>query len=323
MTLVLLQKAQDHQFRSRRSDLIKAQSDKIWNLLSKEAEIQRVATGFMFTEGPIWNPSEKYLLFSDIPANICRKLTIDGQISEARNPSQKSNGLTYDKNLNLLACEHLSSSLVLIDQDGKRKILAASFEGKELNSPNDLCVRLDGSIYFTDPPYGRMPGFGKEREQDLGFQGVFRLTPGQDLQLAVEPDTYKAPNGLCFSPDESLLYINDSSQALIDVYNVNPDGSLSGRRCFAKNIGNGELEQGIPDGMKCDELGNVWVTGPGGIWIYDDKGEFLGIIEIPENVGNFHWGGTDWRTLFIAASTSIYTLRTKTLPHSEPFMNAL
>ncbi|KZR91453.1 Gluconolactonase precursor [Synechococcus sp. MIT S9509] len=222
--------------------MIKAQSDKVWDLLSKEVEVQRIATGFIFTEGPIWNPKEQHLLFSDIPTNICRKLTPDGQISEARNPSQKSNGLTYDKHLNLLACEHLSSSVVLIEQDGNRKVMASSFEGKELNSPNDICVRQDGSIYFTDPPYGRMPGFGKEREQDLGFQGVFRLTPNQDLQLAVEPDAYTAPNGLCSSPDESLLYINDSTQALIDVYNVSPDKSLSGLRSFAKNIGNCQLE---------------------------------------------------------------------------------
>lgn len=302
--------------------MIKADSDQIWNLLAKDSEIQRAATGFIFTEGPIWHPREQHLLFSDVPANICRKLHPDGQVDETRNPSQKSNGMTYDKNLNLLVCEHLSSSLVLIEPDGSRKTLASAYEGKELNSPNDVCLRLDGSIYFTDPAYGRLPGFGEERDQDLSFQGVFRLTPDGDLQLVVEPDAYETPNGLCFSPDESLLYINDSTRARIDVYQVNSDGGLSGRRCFAENIGNGQLEAGIPDGMKCDEQGNIWVTGPGGIWIFDPEGKRLGVIEVPENVGNLHWGGADWRTLFIAASTSIYTLRTKVLPHSEAFMNA-
>lgn len=302
--------------------MIKADSDQIWSLLAKDAEIQRLATGFMFTEGPIWHPREQHLLFSDVPADICRKLTPDGQVCETRNPSQKSNGMTYDRALNLVVCEHLSSSLVLIEADGSRRTLASAFEGKELNSPNDVCVRLDGSIYFTDPAYGRMPVFGEERDQVLDFQGVFRLSPDHDLQLVVEPDAYETPNGLCFSPDESLLYINDSVRARIDVYDVNADGSLSGRRCFADNIGNGQLEAGIPDGMKCDEQGNIWVTGPGGIWIFDSRGERLGVVEIPENVGNLHWGGTDWRTLFIAATTSIYTLRTRVLPHSEPFMNA-
>ena len=302
--------------------MIKAHSEEIWKLIDQDVEIQRAATGFVFTEGPVWHPRDQHLLFSDVPGNVRRRYTPDGQVVEVRNPSEKCNGMTYDGHLNLVVCEHLTSSLVLEQADGRREVLASHFEGKELNSPNDVCVRSDGSIYFSDPEYGRMPGFGEKREQELDFQGVFRVGPDRKLELIVERERYQQPNGLCFSPDESLLYINDSPGALIDVYSVARDGSLSGGRRFANNIGIGELESGIPDGMKCDEQGNIWVTGPKGLWIFKPDGEHLGVVEIPEHVGNLHWGGPDWHTLYVAASTSIYALRTRVGPHVEPFMQA-
>ena len=175
-------------------------------------------------------------------------------------------------------------------------MLASHYEGKELNSPNDVCVKSDGSIWFSDPWYGRMPGFGVERERELGWQGVFRLAPGGgDPQLVVDQDEYEQPNGLCFSPDESLLYINDTPKAWIKVYDVGSDGSLSNGRMFFEGIGTGEIEKGIPDGMKCDEQGNIWVTGPGGVWVISPDGEHLGTINIPENTGNLTWGGPDWK----------------------------
>ena len=147
--------------------------------------------------------------------------------------------------------------------DGTREVLASHFEGKELNSPNDVCVRSDGSIYFTDPYYGRMPGFGVERPRELGFQGVYRVAPdGGDLQLLVDRDLFEQPNGLCLSPDEKLLYVNDSAKKLIRAFDVAPDGSLSGERLFASEI-RSSSQPGGPDGMKCDERGNVWVTGSG------------------------------------------------------------
>jgi gluconolactonase len=300
---------------------VEARSDAIWELLDEDATLDEVGTGFTFTEGPIWNPEGGYLLFSDMPGNVRRKYTPGIGVVEMRNPSNKCNGMTYDQDLNLIVCEHVTSSLMMEKPDGTIETLASHFEGKELNSPNDVCVRSDGSIYFSDPWYGRMPIFGEERERDLGFQGVYRIPPGRgDLELVVDRDEYEQPNGLCFSPDESLLYLNDTPRALIDVFDVNADGSLSNGRRFAENIGSGVIEDGIPDGMKCDERGNIWVTGPGGVWIFSAEGEHLGKVLVPQNVGNLTWGGDDWKTLYMPSSTSLYTMRTKVGPHREPYM---
>jgi gluconolactonase len=299
---------------------IDTKSQKIYELVEEGSQVERLATGFTFTEGPIWHPTGKYLLFSDMPADIRRKYTPGEGVVEVRNPSNKCNGMTYDADLNLLVCEHVTSSLVREHPDGRRETIASQFEGKELNSPNDVVVRSDGSIYFSDPWFGRMPVFGLERERELGFQGVYRIQPGGgDPELVVDRDTYEQPNGLCFSPDESLLYINDTPGAYINVYDANEDGSLSNERRFFSGIGSGIIEEGIPDGMKCDERGNIWVTGPGGIWIISSEGEHLGVIEVPENTGNLTWGD-DWHTLFIPSSTSLYSIRTTVGPHHEPYM---
>ena len=302
--------------------MIKVYSSQMKDLIETEVQIQRLASGFEFTEGPIWNPHHRHLLFSDVPGNRRFQYSLDGTTREVRNPSSKCNGMTYDSNLNLLVCEHLSASVVLEVEGGHREVLASHFEGKQLNSPNDICIRSDGSIYFSDPAYGRLPWSGEERPQDLDFQGVFRINAKRELELLVDKNCYQQPNGLCFSPDESLFYINDSERALIDVYKVAPDGSLYDKKNFAKNIGDCTFEGGVPDGMKCDEYGNVWVTGPKGLWIFNPKGEQLGVIEIPEHAANLHWGGTDWHTLFVTASTSIYSLTTKVGPHIESFMRA-
>lgn len=300
---------------------VSARSDAIWDLIDEDATLEEVGTGFTFTEGPIWHPTDHYLLFSDMPGNVRRKYTPGEGVVEVMNPSNKCNGMTYEADLNLLVCEHETSSLVRERADGTRETIASHYQGKELNSPNDVCVRSDGSIYFSDPWYGRMPVFGLERDRDLGWQGVFRIPPGGgDLELVVDRDLYEQPNGLCFSPNESLMYINDTPNALIDVYDVNVDGSLSNGRRFAENIGSGVIEEGIPDGMKCDERGNIWVTGPGGVWVFDASGEHLGHVEVPQNVGNLTWGGADWHTLFMPSSTSLYTIRTKVAPHREPYM---
>ena len=155
---------------------------------------------------------------------------------------------------------------------------------------------------------------------ELDFQGVYRIPAGGgELELAVAEDDFELPNGLCFSPDESLLYINDTHHALIKVYDVAADGTLSNGRLFFDEIGNGVVEEGIPDGMKCDERGNIWVTGPGGVWIINARGEHLGVLEIPENVGNLAWGGSDWRTLFIPSSTSVYRIQTKVASARLPY----
>ena len=288
-------------------------------LVGNTEALQKVAGGFGFTEGPIWHPKDGYLLFSDMPNDVRRRWHADGGVREVRRPANKCNGMTYDAALNLIVCEHATSTLVRERPDGRRETLASHFEGKELNSPNDVCVRSDGSIYFSDPWYGRMPGFGVERPRQLGWQGVYRLAPNGELHLAVERDEFTQPNGLCFSPDEKRLYVNDTTRAHIRVYNVAEDGSLSAGRVFAAGLASEEVK-GRPDGMKCDERGNVWCTGPGGVWIFSPSGETIGRIVVPEATANLHWGGADFRTLYLTASTSLYALRTRVGPHVEPFM---
>jgi gluconolactonase len=258
-----------------------------------------------------------------MPGDVRRKYTPDKGVEEVMRPSFKCNGMTLDANLDLIVCEHVTSALWRERTDGSRELLAYHYEEKYLNSPNDVCVRSDGTIYFSDPWYGRFPGFGIERERELGWQGVFLIPPGggpDDVKLVVEKDEFDMPNGLCFSPDESLMYINDTPRAHIKLWDVNEDGSLSNGRMFFEGVGSGAIEEGIPDGMKCDERGNIWVTGPGGVWVISAAGEHLGVIKVPENTGNMSWGGEDWHTLFIPSSTSVYAIRTTVGPRREPYM---
>jgi len=301
---------------------VNVRSDELLELVEDGAEVERVATGFTFTEGPIWNASERCLFFSDMPADIRRRWSEEDGVAEVRNPSNKCNGMTYDADGNLLVCEHVTSSLVRESPDGGRETIASHFEGKELNSPNDVITSSDGTILFSDPWYGRMPVFGVERERELGFQGVYRIASGGgEPELVCDRDEFDMPNGLCFSPDESLLYINDTSRAHIKVFDAAADGSLSNGRAFFDGVGSGVIEEGIPDGMKCDERGNIWVTGPGGVWVINPRGEHLGIVEVPENTGNMTWGGDDWQTLYIPSSTSLYRIRTKVAGNRLPYMS--
>ena len=287
---------------------IEAISQALNELVSGDAEVEKLATGFTFTEGPIWNKAGQYLDFSDMPADTRRRWSAEDGVTELRRPSNKCNGMTYDADGNLYVCEHATSTLVREAPDGTRTTIASHYDGRELNSPNDVVVKSDGAAYFSDPTYGRMPVFGVEREQDLGFQGVFRVPPGGG-DLVLLADDFEQPNGLCFSCDESLLYVNDSPRAHIRVFDVNEDGTLSNGRLFFENIGTGELEGGIPDGMKLDERGNIYVTGPRGIWVISPQAEHLGIIGMPEHAGNMNWGGPQWKDLYCCCSTSIYRVR--------------
>jgi gluconolactonase len=305
---------------------VDVKSEGIRRLVDENVEVEQLGTGFTFTEGPIWNPSGEFLLFSDMPGDTRRRWDESSGVQVVASPSNKGNGMTLDADGRLLVCEHSTSSVVRMDPDGTdkgREVLASHYQGKELNSPNDIIVKSDGSIWFSDPWYGRMPGFGVERERDLGWQGVFRIAPGGgDPQLVVEQDEYEQPNGLCFSPDESLLYINDTPKAWIKVYDVGSDGSLSNGRVFAENIGDGDLAKGgLVDGMKCDEQGNVWVTGPAGVWVFSAAGEHLGIVKIPESVGNITFGGPDWSWLFVPSTTSLYRVQTTVAGRLEPYMS--
>ncbi len=283
-------------------------SEKLRELVDEDAEVEQIATGFTFTEGPIWM-ADGSLHFSDMPGDKRRRWHPDEGVTVLRDPSNKCNGMTLDNDGNLIVCEHVTSSVVRESPEGGRETLATHWGDKELNSPNDVIVARDGSIIFTDPTYGRMPGFGLERDQDLDFQGVYRIPAGGgDLQLLV--DDFAQPNGLCFTADESLLYINDTDRAHIRVFDVGADHQLSNGRVFAENIGTADLAKGdLVDGMKLDERGNVYVTGPEGVLVFSPGGEHLGTIKIPEPVGNLNWGDDDWKSLYIPASTSVYRVR--------------
>jgi gluconolactonase len=301
---------------------VEARSPQFLELIDEDAEVEQLGTGFTFTEGPLWHP-DGYLLFSDMPGDVRRRWDEAAGVTEVANPSNKGNGMTWDLEGRLLVCEHVTSSLVRMDPDGAgsgREVLATHYDGKELNSPNDVVVKSDGTIYFTDPTYGRMPGFGIEREQDIDIQGVYRIAPaGGDPELVV--DDFVQPNGLCFTADERLLYVNDTDRAHIRVFEVQDDGSLANGRVLAEGIGTGDLSSGeLVDGMKLDERGNIWVTGPKGVWVFSPDGEHLGTLEVPENVGNLNWGGPDWNWLFIPASTSMYRVKTKVSGNRLPYM---
>jgi gluconolactonase len=294
--------------------------EKVLELVDEHVELEQIATGFVFTEGPIWMPDGS-LHFSDMPGDKRRRWHPDEGVTLLRDPSNKCNGMTRDDDGNLIVCEHVTSSLVRESPDGSRETLASHWGGKELNSPNDVIVASDGSILFSDPTYGRMPGFGLEREVELDFRGVYRLPAGGGaLQLLV--DDFAQPNGLCFSTDESLLYVNDTVHAHVRAFDVGPDHALSGSRVFAAGIGTGDMVTGeLVDGMKLDERGNVYVTGPRGVWIFDPNGEHIGDILVPENVGNLNWGDADWKTLYIAASTSVYRIRLKVAGNPLGYMH--
>jgi len=258
-------------------------------LIDEETPIEQLCTGFRFSEGPIWNPKEQCLYFSDMPNDIRRRWSPRDGVVEVRNPSNKCNGMTYDAAGNLYVCEHVTSALVMETPAGERRVLATHWQGKELNSPNDVVLRSDRTIYFTDPTYGRTPVFGRERQPELDFQAVYRLAP--DGRLHCEANDLTQPNGLCFSPDERTLYVNDTERAHIRAFEVAADGSLSRSRVFFEPVGTANYDEGVVDGMKCDERGNVYVTGPRGIWVIDPQGRHLGIIVMPEVAGNVNWGG--------------------------------
>ena len=266
--------------------------------LIDQQEPQRLATGFQFTEGPVWHP-DGYLLFSDIPPGIIYRWT-PGGITAFLTPSRRSNGLIFDRPGRLVACEHDGRQVSRMAGDGQMVTVAANYQGKRLNSPNDIVEHSSGSIYFTDPFFG----ITKETSE-LGFFGVFRVDPDGRLTLLVsDPET---PNGLAFSPDESILYVNDTFRRHIRAFNVQSDGSLSNDRVFITMTGDAD---GLPDGMKVDVQGNVYCTGPGGIWAIDPSGDHIGTIGFPETPANLAFGGQDNQTIYVTARTSLYSVRT-------------
>ena len=266
--------------------------------------LDQIATGFIFTEGPVWRGSD--LLFSDINNSRTvryQPLPEGPAISTFRTPSGNANGLTLDHEGRLLACEHSGRRVSRVDHKGKVETIADNFEGKRLNSPNDIVVRSDGAIFFTDPPYG-LPYLTEGKE--LPYNGVYRVDKNGKINLLV--DDFERPNGLAFSPDERSLYVDDSQLGHIRRFDVAADGSISGGRVWAE-LKAGPGEGGVADGMKVDREGHVYCTGPAGVWIFEPTGRYIGRIMTPEVPANLAWGDADWSTLYITAHSSVYRVR--------------
>jgi gluconolactonase len=287
------------------------------DLLDPTEKPTQIATGFSFTEGPIWM-ADGSLHFSDIVGDA-RGSWHPKRGLWVKKPNNKGNGMTRDSRGNAIICVHATSTVIRETPAGDVEIIASHYQGKELNSPNDVIAASDDSIIFSDPSYGRLPGFGVERPLQLDFSGIFRVPAGGGAPELLCGD-FGEPNGLCFSPDEKILYANDTPRAHIRAFDVGPNYKLSNSRIFAKDIGTGEIAGGVVDGMKIDEHGNVYVTGPKGIWVFDPGGAKIGVIPVPEHVGNMNWGDDDWRTLYVAASTSVYRLRMKVRGNQLPYM---
>ncbi len=268
--------------------------------LVEPGDPERIAGGFEFTEGPVWHP-EGFLIFSDIPANRQYRWHPGDGVSVWREPTGNSNGLTLDRQNRVIACEHGGRRVSRAEPGAAPVTLADSYGGRRLNSPNDVVMKSDGTIYFTDPPYGIQP---EECEQPCN--GVYRILPDGTIELLV--DDFDRPNGLAFSPDETTLYIDDSPRRHVRAFDVLPDGRLANSRIIADMD---HPQPGSPDGMKIDVEGHLYVTGATGVWVFEPDGACLGVIVTPERPANCAWGDADRQTLYITARTSLYRIRTR------------
>jgi gluconolactonase len=284
-------------------------------LVPQDAQIEKLAGGFTFIEAPLWRPSG-VLWFSDVVGNVVRQWAPDGKVTVILQPGGYDgnslpaggyigpNGMVNDKNGDVLLCQHGNRRIARITPDLKATTLVDKFEGKKLNSPNDLVFRSDGSLYFTDPPYG-LPKADDDPTKELKFNGVYRYANGK-VQLIVKDMT--RPNGIAFSPDEKTLYVanSDEKQRIWMRYDVAPNGTVSNGKVFADVTA--EKEAGLPDGMKVDSLGNVYGTAAGGVWVFSPEGKHLGTIKLPEQPANVGWGD-DGKTLYMTAVTSLYRIK--------------
>lgn len=298
---------------SRRAFELQSLSPKFWDLIEHDAKLATVATGFGFTEGPMWD-SSGFLYVSDETLNKIFRVYPDGRKEEVIALGDPD-GNTFDRQHRLIDCASVLRAIIEVTPDGKYKILADRYEGKKLNSPNDVIVGPDGAIYFTDPTLDLVAG----EKQEIPFQGVYRLDAKGNLRLLTKDLTQ--PNGLAFSPDGKRFYVDDDGdqQKNIRVYDVAADVSLTNGRIFGDE--HGGKGEGVPDGIKVDRQGNLFVTGPKGIWVWDANGNHLGTIVMPEQPANLTWGDSDYRTLYITATTSVYRLKLKTqgyVPYLEP-----
>ena len=269
-------------------------------LVHAGAKLQKLAGDLKFTEGPVWIGRDGgYLVFSDIPADELKRWSMQGGLGTFRKPSHQANGNTLDREGRLVTCEHHARRVTRTEPDGQVTVLVDSFQGKKFNSPNDVVVRSDGTVWFTDPPYGTPHGAARELEKNY----VFRLDP-DTKRIAIVADDFDMPNGLCFAPDERTLYIADSGKPHhIRAFDVTGDGTLENGRTFCT------IDAGAPDGIRCDERGNVWSTAGDGVHVFAPDGKLIGKIPVPETPANLCFGGEDGHTLFITARTSLYSIR--------------
>jgi gluconolactonase len=290
---------------------LQALSPKLWDLVDHDAKLETVATGFGFTEGPMWDAAG-FLYVSDETINKIFRVYPDGKKEEVIALGDPD-GNTFDREHRLIDCASVLRAIIAVTPDGKYKILADHYDGKKLNSPNDVIVGPDGALYFTDPTMDLVAG----EKQEIPFQGVYRLDDKGNVRLLTKD--LAQPNGLAFSPDGKSFYVDDSEKRNIRVYDVASDGTLSHGHIFGEEPG--AKHEGVPDGIKVDKSGNLFVTGPKGIWIWDAKGNHLGTIALPEQPANLAWGDKDYRTLYITATTSVYRLEMKTqgyVPYLAP-----
>jgi gluconolactonase len=288
-------------------------------LVPNDAQIEKVAGGFTFIEGPLWRPNigSGALWFSDVIGNVVRQWTPDGKVIELLNPGgydgkgnlpaggyNGPNGMATDKDDTVLLCQHGYRRIVRIDKNMQITTVVDKFEGKRLNSPNDVVFRSDGAFYFTDPPYG-LPKGDADPAKELKFNGVYRYKNGK-LQAVIKD--LSTPNGIAFSPDQNTLYIGNSEEThkFWEAYDVNPDGTVKNPRLI-KDV-TSEKEEGVPDGMKVDSKGNIYGTGPGGIWVFSPDGRHLGTIKPPEIPANCGWGD-DGKSLYMTARTGLYRIK--------------
>lgn len=279
-------------------------------MFAAHIHVERLWTGARWCEGPAWFAAGRYLIWSDIPNNrMMRWDETDGSVSVFRAPSQNSNGNTVDRQGRLVTCEHLTRRVTRTEHDGSITVLADSFDGKRLNSPNDVVVRSDGSIWFTDPSYGILTDYeGDRAEPELDGCHVYRIDPQSNKVTQVTNDFAK-PNGLAFSPDEKQLYIADTGAthlpdgpAHIRRFDVGSDQSLSGGEVFA------DCSNGLFDGFRLDSAGRIWTSAGDGVHCYAPDGTLLGKVLIPEIVANLTFGGAKRNRLFICGTTSIYAV---------------
>jgi gluconolactonase len=310
-TVVCLVLAASGQTQSRRAFELESLSPKFWDLVDHDAKLETVSTGFGFTEGPVWDAAG-FLYVSDETLNKIFRVFPDGKKEEVIALGDPD-GNTYDRRHRLIDCASVLRAIIEVTPDGKYNILADRYDGKKFNSPNDVIVGPDGALYFTDPTLDLVAG----EKQEIPFQGVYRLDDKGNVRLLTKD--LSQPNGLAFSPDGRRFYVDDSEEKNIRVYDRAADGALSNGRIFGEEPPSGKHE-GVPDGMRVDDHGNLFVTGPKGIWVWDPAGNHLGTIVMPEQPANLIWGDADYHTLYITATTSVYRLRTKThgfAPHLD------